>query len=203
MSTTPELTSLDTGAPRPADFNDFLALIMVLGEANRRLRLLTTEIETGYLNIVDAKRDEYATLQTQIGDTEAAIEVITRRNPRWFEKSKTLGTPYGDVKYTSSTELVVADEGISIQLIKALSRDENGDSNAASYLRTKEVLNKEALEKLSDAELARFAIIRRLKENFSVNTEVIDLGKAVKTSEKNKKTAAKAAKAAKAAVGES
>ena len=36
-----------------------------------------------------------------------------------------------------------------------------------------------------------------------VNTEVIDLGKAVKTSEKNKKTAAKAAKAAKAAVGES
>lgn len=180
-------------APRNGDFDNAINLLAVLGEARRRLDVLEREIEEGYLAIVADKRERYAKLQSTISETEAALEVIARRNQVWFADAKTVKTPYGAVKFTSSKELVVANEEASIVLIEAAGRPE--------LLRRKTELNREALAELDDAELAKFGLARKAKENLKVVTDVVDLGKAVKSVEKSEKNAAKAATKAKQAVG--
>jgi len=127
-----------------------------------------------------------------VSETEAALEVIARRNPQWFGEKKSIKTPFGGVKFTSSKELVVTDENISVQLVQSLA----GKDGAEKYLRTVTVLNKEALAELTDLELAKFGITRKSKENFSAETKVVKLGAAVASAEKSEKAAAKAAKAA-------
>ena len=182
-------------APRVGDYESVINLLAVLGEANRQLAELEREIEAGYVALVTPHRERYAKLQATVSETEAALEVISRRNEQWFAEAKNVKTPYGIVKFTSSRELVVTDEGISVQLVKALA----GKAGEEQLLRTVQVLNREALEKLPDAELARYAIIRKTKENFKVGTEVVDLGKAVKAADKSAAAAAKTAKKAAAA----
>lgn len=182
-------------APRTGDFESVVNLLAVLGEANRQVADLTREIEEGYVALVKPQRERYAKLQGTITETEAALEVIARRNPQWFDEKKSVKTPFGGVKFTSSSELVAADEGISVQLILALA----GKDNAEKYLRTVQVLNKEALDELPDAELAKFGIVRKSKENFKAATDVVDLGRAVKAADKSEKSAAKAARGAAAA----
>ena len=179
-------------APRPGDFEAVINLLAVLGEANRQLDTLTAAIESGYIALVTPHRPLYAKLQATVTETEAALEVIARRNPAWFADKKSAQTPFGTVKFQSSKELVVADEQISVSLILALA----GKEGAEKYLRTVQVLNKEALTEVSDAELAKYGITRKAKENFSVSTEVVNLGKAVKAAERSEKAAAKAAKKA-------
>ena len=180
-------------APRVGDFEAVINLLAVLGEANRQLDTLKSEIESRYLGIVSPLRGQYAKLQATVSETEAALEVIARRNPQWFDDKKSVATPYGAVKFKSSSELVIADENVTIQLIQAL-------GNPTEMLRTVLVPNKEALEKLGNDELARLGILRKAKENFSADTDVIDLGKAVKAADKNDKAAGKAAKKAAALV---
>lgn len=189
-TTTPAVAA---AGPQPGDFAATVDLLSTLGAAERELRLLTARIEQGYVALVDAHRVEYARLQAKVAEAEAALETLARRNPQWFEKKKTVGTPYGAVKFVTSTELVAADEDISVQLIMSL----GGKAGIEKYLRTVQVLNREALAELSDTELARFGLVRKQKQNFSADTEVVDLGKAVKAIEKTEATAAKAAKKAK------
>lgn len=186
-----------TDSPRPGDFENVVNLLAVLGEANRKLEALTHEIEEGYVALVTPQRERYAKLQGTVTETEAALEVIARRNPQWFEDKKSVATPFGGVKFTRSAELVIPDENISVQLILALA----GKAGAAKYLRTVQVVNKEAIDELDDTALARFGITRKAKENFKAATDVVNLGKAVKAAEKNDKTAAKAAKKAATAAG--
>lgn len=185
-------------APRPGDFENVVNLLAVLGEANRQLAVLQSAVETDYLAVVMPRRPLYAKLQGTVSETEAALETISRRNPAWFEDKKSVTTPFGGVKFTSSKELNIPNENVSVQLIMAL----GGRDGQEKFLRTVQVPNKEALNDLSDIELARFGIKRETKENFKVSTEVVNLGKAVKAADKTDKAAAKTAKkAAKAATG--
>jgi hypothetical protein len=167
-------------APAPGDFAQAVDLLAALGHAHRQLAALNDELERGYAELVKPKRALYARLSATVSATEAALEAIARRNPAWFAERKTLRTPCGAVKFTRSTELHVADENISVQLVQALA----GPDGAARYLRTVLVLNKEVLETLADDQLARFGIARRTKENFSAATEVVDLGKTLKTADR-------------------
>lgn len=189
MNNTSAIPVATIAPAKPADFNDVINLLAVLGAANRDLASLEAIVATGYAAIVDEHRGLYAKLQSTVSETEAALEAIARRNPSWFGEKKNVTTPYGVVKFTSSSELVIADENVSVQLINAL-----GDGKR--FLRTVQVLDKEALDKLSDTELLRFAIVRKAKENFKVSTEVVDLGKAVKSAEKSEKATTKTARKA-------
>lgn len=181
-------------APKPQDFEAIINLLAVLGEANRQLHELQAEIEVAYVALVDARRERYAKLQATVTETEAALEVIARRNPAWFSDKKSIATPYGKVKFTASSEIVAANEEVSIKLIKAFGREKE-------FLRQIDELDKEALKNLGDTELAQFGLVRKPKENLKVETQVVDLGKAVKAAEKSERAAAKTAK--KAAVRQS
>lgn len=187
--TTPNTPDTFVDAPKPQDFESIVNLLAVLGEANRQLGELEHEIELAYVALVDAHRERYAKLQATVTETEAALEVIARRNPLWFADKKSIGTPYGVVKFTASSEIVAASEEVSIKLIKAFGREKE-------FLRQVDELDKEALKNLSDTELAQFGLVRKPKENLKVDTRVVDLGKAVKAAEKSERAAAKAAKKA-------
>lgn len=183
---TPATTATFAANPKTGDFETAINLLAVLGEADRQLTALQADIQANYLEIVNAHRGVYAKLQQTVSETEAALEVIARRNPSWFADAKTVKTPFGSVKFTSSKELVVANEEVSVKLIQAFNRPE--------LLRTTTELNREALAELTDAELAQFALVRKPKENLTVKTDVVDLGKAVKAAEKSEAATAKAAK---------
>lgn len=190
MSTTetPSTTATFAAAPKPDDFKAVVDLLAELGEANRKLAAMESEIEALYVGHVTDRRDAYAELQKTVSETEAALEVIARRNPQWFAEKKNVSTPFGVVKFKASTELVAADEQDAVRRILKARRPR--------LLRRTIELNRDLLAELSDKELAAFGITRKPKENCTIETKVVDLGKAVKAAEKSEKAANKAAKKA-------
>lgn len=181
-------------APAPTaqknDFADMVTLLEQLTEAENSLGKLTAEMNVDYLAHVRLNSDTYKRLQTTISTVNAALQVIAERNPQWFEEKKTLTTPYGEVKRTTSTSIVIADPAVSITLIKAAGR-------ADDFLAVTTTIRKEAIETLSDGELAKYGIKRVTEHNYKPEAASVDLGKAVKQAEKSDKAAAKTAKKAK------
>lgn len=161
------------------DYQNLVNLLAVLSEASNRLLALSADFNHQYLEVVDEHKSEYAVNQTAIGEAESAIKVIVARHPEWFEKKKTLSTPYGSVKSVSSTSLEIPSEAATLRLIHAAKKD-------TEFIRTVEQLDKEALEKLDDKELAKFGIVRKESESVTVKPTAIDLGAAVKESEQAK-----------------
>jgi len=180
-------------APAPAglknDFGDLVNLLDQLTDAENDLSKLNTQLNVEHLANVRLHTDTYKRLQSLIGETEAAIQVIAARNPQWFEEKKTVETPYGVVKRTSSTSLVIADEAVTITLIEAAGR-------AGDFVVTTKTISREALEKLDDDELKKYGVRRETKHNYKPEAAALDLGKAVKQAEKSDKAAKKTAKSA-------
>jgi hypothetical protein len=149
----------------------------VHSEACLRLKELESEVQADYMELVDERRSDYAELQLTITETEQAIEAIVERHPEWFTKKRSVRTPYGVVKCTRTTKLDVPNEEATILLIE---RDTKKDEQE-QYIRTSKTLNLEALESLSDEQLAAFRIFRVRSESIKIEEGKIDLGKAVKS----------------------
>lgn len=169
------------------DFDDLVALFDSLSEASNQLNSLNAQLNVDHLANVRLHTDLYKELQSKVGEIDAAIQVIAARNPQWFAKKATLETPYGQVKRTPSTKVVVADEQVSITLIKAAGR---GDD----FLATTTTIRKEVIELLEDDELKKYGIRRETTYNFNAKPAGVDLGKSVAAAEKTDKGAAKTVK---------
>ena len=189
---TQPITAIAVSPALKKDFEDLVNLLDRLTDVENDLAKLNASLNADHLANVRLHTDTYKHLQATAGEVKAAIEVIAARNPQWFEEKKTLETPYGLVKRTSSTSLVIPDEGVTITLIKAAGRD-------ADFLKTTTAISREGLEKLSDEELKKYGVSRLTEYNFKPEPAGIDLGKSVKAAEKSDKAAAKAAKKAGAA----
>lgn len=187
---TSAIKSIATVAALPGDFADLVNLLNKLTEAKNSLGDLNQRLNAQHLETVRNYSDEYKRLQTEIGAAEAAILVLAERNPQWFEEKKTLTTPFGEVKRTTSTSLVIPDEAVTITLIRAAKRE-------ADFLVVTTDISREALEKLDDAELAKYGVSRKTEHNFKPDGATVDLGKSVKAAEKSAAATAKAAKKAK------
>ncbi|MBA4136739.1 MAG: hypothetical protein C0518_05425 [Opitutus sp.] len=182
---------INTTAPAPtAQKDDFASLVNLLDRlthAQNQLDKLQQVLDAQHLETVRGHMPAYKELQTTIGECESAVAVIAARNPQWFDDKKTVATPYGAVKRTSATSLQVADEAVTLTLIKAAGRQ-------TDFIKVTESLSLETLEKLEDEQLAKFGIKRVTEHNFKAAPAGVDLGKAVKAAEKSEKAAAKAAK---------
>lgn len=155
-------------------------LLAVYSEAANRLDELQASANGSLLELIDGAKEEYAKLQQTLTESESALEVIALRHPEWFsEKKRSVKTPYGTVKFHASSKLVVKNEEVTLLLLDKLA-DENPEFKRADYVRSKEELNIEALEKLDDAVLKKLRIERVPTENFSVVAAKVDMGKAVK-----------------------
>lgn len=157
-----------------ADFKNLVDLMAVMAEGNARLGELENGLQQDYIDLVDARRKDYASLQYAIGQAEESIETLALSNGQWFEKSKTLKTPYGTVSFRKTSKLDVKNEEVSILLLEQLGQD------GLPFVRTAKALNLEALEKLDDTELERLRIRRVVTESLSIKPTKVDMGKAVK-----------------------
>lgn len=181
-------------APTPAknDFTDLVNLFAELTDASGEMDKLETSLNQDHLANVRLHIDTYKALQARLGAAEAAISAIAQRNPAWFEEKKTVDTPFGEVKRTTSTSLVIADEAATIALIRAAGR-------ADDFLVMTTSVRREAIETLEDHELAKLGVRREVKHNFKPAPARLDLGKAVKAADKGPTAVKKAARAAAAA----
>jgi|GEM_PF-2203627 len=176
-------------AAKPTDFADLVALLDKLTSATNQLDKLQQTLDAQHLDSVRGHMPAYKEIQQAIGECEAAIQVIAERNPQWFADKKSVGTPVGEVKRTTSISLSIADPEITKTLIKAAGR-------AADFIRVSEDLRVEVLETLADEELGKLGVKRITEHNYKVAAAGISLGKAVKAAEKSEKAAAKTAKKA-------
>jgi phage host-nuclease inhibitor protein Gam len=76
------------------------------------------------------------------------------------------------VSFRESKSLLVPNEVATIALLKA-----SPELAAADFVRTHEALDREALEKLDDAALARLGVLRKATESFSLKPVKVDLAK--------------------------
>jgi hypothetical protein len=164
---------------------DFTALVDLLSryaKAKNCLQGLETTAQTEFLIVVDENKPEYARHQQIVTECEARIEVIARRHIApgdWFDKSRTVKTPFGSVSVRSTTSLAVANEELTIVLIEQRIEQESelypDEEPSAKLLRTRTELNLEALEKLDDTELARLRIQRVTDDKLTIKPSKIDL----------------------------
>lgn len=182
------MSNLAPSTPAPAalknDYADLVKLLAELTDASNDLSSLESDANREHLAMAKGYLDRYQTLQTRVGEAKAAVEVIAARNPQWFADKKTLATPFGEVKRTTSTSLVIADEAVTITLIKAAGR-------ADDFLKVETSVCLEVLEKLDDAELAKFGARREVEHNFKPEGASVDFGKAVAAAKKDAKAAKK------------
>lgn len=161
-------------------FANMVNLLAVFTEATNRLQELETETNSALQEIIDEHKGRYASLQSVLTETEQALEVIAKSHPGWFQVRKSIKTPYGTLKTTSGTKLVAENEEVSIVLIQSEARV-NPSFPACDYLRQSVELDREALEKLEDEELAKFRIRREKTFGVKVEAAQLDMGKAVQS----------------------
>jgi hypothetical protein len=92
------------------DFQEMINLLAVFTAATNQLNDLQSEANEDMLEWLDTAKGEYASLQETLTKAEAALEIIARRHPEWFQTKKSIKTPYGVVKLTSSTSLEIPNE---------------------------------------------------------------------------------------------
>lgn len=158
------------------DYTNLVDLFAIVSECTNRIKAMEADLHGEYLEAVDARRKEHAELQEKLIKAEQAIEFIARRHPEWFETRRSIKTAYGSVNFRKSTKLIVPNEEVSILLIQQADDEEL----EKKLLRVDTRLNLEALEKLTDAQLAGYRITRVPDDNFSIKPSTIDLGKAIK-----------------------
>lgn len=158
----------------PDSYANLVNLQSIHSEAHARMAELEAQLQQQWLDLVDAHRKDYAKLQEAIATAEQGIEYLATVNPQWFEKTRTLKTPYGTVSFRRVTKLDVPNEEVSIVLLEQI-----GEGGLPFLIPSKR-LNLEALEKMEDAELERLRIRRVTTDSCTVKPAKIDLGKAVK-----------------------
>lgn len=159
------------------DFTALVGTMETLAQASQQMGVLEAEAQRIYLEAIgETLRADFTRLQETIARAEADAEVLARRNPQWFEKQKSLKTPYGTVGFRSTSRLEVPNEELTLVML-----DQEGLRDG--FVRRTEALDLEALERESDEFLARIRVRRVVTESFSAKPAKVELGKAVKAAE--------------------
>jgi hypothetical protein len=184
------------------DYQNLVNLLSVFSDAKARIAALESDTNAAFLELVDERKKEYAELQKALTESEAALKVIAKMHPEWFEKIKTLKTPYGEVASRKTTTHEAPDEGKSIELIEAAAvvADSAGLFEEAELLRSmvkiEKSLDLDIIGKAPADMLPRLRILRIEQESVTIKEAKVSLGQAVRASDKAADKAAKKGKAA-------
>lgn len=186
--------------PTSKEFEDAVDLLALYSDAANRLEELQAEANGELLQILDDKKADYAKWQEKMAQCEAGLEILARKHPDWFSADRrSIKTPYGTIKLHSSSKLEVKNEELSTVLIEQeIERQRTAAAadplykppfDASQLLRTRTVLNLEAIENLDESVLRQFRIERVRKDNFSVVPAKLDMGKAVEANQDEQQAA--------------
>lgn len=164
-----------------SDFKNMVDLLAVFSEASNRLAEIEATGNKELLELLDSHRADYAEAQEAATKAEAALEVIARRNPGWFQNARSVKTPYGVLKFHEGTSLKIDNEEATLAKLE-LHAERNKGFKLDDYIHTHKKPNKEALEKLDDATLRMLGVVRVPDDNFSAKPAKVDMGKALKQS---------------------
>lgn len=156
-----------------ADYKNLVDCLALHSDATTQIAEIQAAIDDHMRGEVDQIKNRFIELQTKLKSAEEAIEAIVRQNPTWFAEERSVKTPYGTVKMTRTSELITASEDNTLNAIAKADRPD--------LLRITTELDREALERLSDEELAEFGIIRKRGESCKITPAKVNLGKAVKS----------------------
>ncbi len=174
--------------PSHPDFATVIELMTVASEHAAKLAEIEAEANLALTELVSEFRKQYAESFRAQGDAEAAMELLCRQHPEWFDAAKSIKTPFGKVAFREGAALLVENDEATVRLLRAAEPQINARLKpgevpwiAEDYIRTIEVPNLEAMEKLPDESLEMFMVKRVVKDSFSFTPAKVDFGKAVKT----------------------
>jgi hypothetical protein len=161
------------------DYQELTASLAEYTAASNALAAIEAEFQAAITDLIaECYRQDFATLQAELTEVEARIEVLAIRHPEWFARAKTLRTPFGSVASRSTTKLDVPNEEATIALLEL-----RGEA-ARPFLRQRTYLSLEALEALEDHELHQLKVARVTTEKITISPARVDLGKAIKAQAK-------------------
>jgi hypothetical protein len=166
--------------PTSAEYKQMLDLLVIYCQAANQLAEMQARADSALLHAQEAASQDYADCQTAMADTKASLEIIARAHPEWFGERASLKTPFGALQFRSGVKLEIANEEMTIILVEQAAKK---DESLALALKTVKTLNLEVLEKLDDAELARYRVKRVETKGFNVKPAKVELGRAVSTQE--------------------
>lgn len=165
-------------SPEPVseDYRNLLDLQTLHADAVNALARLQAKADGALHDMLSEHRDTFAQLTVTVRDCEAALEVIARKHLEWFDGGKSIKTPFGSVKFHTSSELSIPNEELTLaRLVDAI----KARQVPATSVKLVEKINREALEGLDDTVLACLGIVRVAKNNFAAKPAKVNLGKAI------------------------
>lgn len=181
---------MSTTAPTKDPYKNLIDLLAVYSDAKARLSALESELNQGFLDLVDESKPQYSTLQKALVDSEGAIKDAVAMHPEWFADAKTVKTPFGSVHSQKTTSHEAPDAKSALARIKAAQARaiKHGNEVLATQLgaliRVEESINFDALGELGVEQLAQFGIVRKIDESVTVKETRVTLGQAVKAATK-------------------
>ena len=169
------------------DYTELTTALEQYTSVSTALACIEAEFQNAITELIgDCFRNDFAALQAELSEVESHIETMAIRHPEWFAKTKTLKTPFGSVASRSTTKLDVPNEEATIALLEL-----RGEA-AKPFLRQRTYLSLEALEALDDGELKRLKVNRVTTDKITISAAKVDLGKALKVSDKSQPATATA-----------
>ncbi len=164
---------------KASEYNKLNELLAEYSRLNAAFEAAEAEIKTIQLAAAAELLPKHAELKVKTTDLEAKLRDFADNfyDELFPDEKRTHKTPFGGLAYKKTSSLDAPDEEKSILLIKLACAQEDARAKAlkesprftvAQLIRTREELNREALELLDDITLAAFAVRREHKDNFKI-----------------------------------
>ena len=162
--------------------DDYTKLTEELGRytaLSNRLAKIEADFQSCITELIgECYKDDFQSAQDELSEVEGRIETLAIKHPEWFAKTKTIKTPFGTVASRTTTKIEVPNEEATIALLELRGEE------AKPFFRERKYLNIEGLEALDDGELRQLKLQRITTEKITISPAKVDLGKALKKSDK-------------------
>jgi hypothetical protein len=169
----------------PAQSQDFAKLVDLqrqFSDESLALENVETKMSVAALDAAKTWGENYVVHQERIAQLDAEIKALFAKHPEWRE-GKSVKTPFGEVAQRTVTELEIPNPAMTVALIEARGQKDAG-FKSDTFLRVEKEPNVEALEGLSDDELAKLGVSRVKSERISVKAAKVSAAKVVKAAAK-------------------
>jgi hypothetical protein len=173
------IANLDTTAGAAQDFARFTELQQKFNGARNRLDELEVTMNRCANKAAELNAEAYVVLQEEVVGLERDLTKLFEKHPEWRPDSKSVKTPFGEVNQRTVTELIVANPAVTVRLIEARA-ETDPYFTAADFLHIVKSPNLEALEGMSDDELAKLGVARKKSEKVTVKPAKVNVAKTVK-----------------------